>query len=257
VSDTSSDPDAPALDDSLVTLNRFALAMAQKLCYYADSAACTESDPEFRRVIKAFQDASYDYRVLLRELLSSDLVTSAGPTYTFTRRNAVVSVARKDQFCQSLSNRLKIPDVCGLHVAFPYSNGFSQSNSSYTTARAMSRLAGAMPADGFSRGSEVPVALADPTLFYRAASELICESVAPMVVDATNSPYSSTNIDASIDDMVQNVMGYASGDPHYASAIQILKDHYTEALSGHNAAQALQSTFSLACQSPTSVSFGL
>jgi len=257
VTDTSEDPDAPKLDTSLVTLNRFALAMAQKLCYYADSASCVESDPEFRRVIKAFQDANYDYRVLLRELLSSDLVTGAGSTYTFTKRNVVVSVARKDQFCQSLSNRLKIPDVCGLHVAFPYSNGFSQSNSSYTTARAMSRLAGAMPADGFSRGSEVPVALADPTLFYRAASELICESIAPTVVDATNSPYSSTNLDASIDDMVQNLMGYASGDPHYASAVQILHDHYAEALAGHNASQALQSTFSLACQSPTSVSFGL
>jgi len=76
-------------------------------------------------------------------------------------------------------------------------------------------------------------------------------------VDATNSPYSSTNLDPSIDDMVQNIMGYASGDPHYASAIQILHDHYTAALAGHTAAQALQSTFSLACQSPTSVSFGL
>jgi hypothetical protein len=168
-----------------------------------------------------------------------------------------VSVARKDQFCQSLSNRLKIPDVCGLHVAFPYSNGFSQSNSSYTTAKAMNRLAGAMPADGFSRGSEVPVALADPTLFYRAASELICESIAPTVVDSASGPFKSTDVAGSIDALVQTIMGYASGDPHYASAIQILNDHYSEALAGHNAAQAMQSTFSLACQSPTSVSFGL
>ncbi len=134
----------------------------------------------------------------------------------------VVSVSRKDQFCQSLSNRLGIADVCGLHVAFPYSNGFSQANSSYATAQAMGRLAGAMPADGFSRGSEVPVALADPTLFYRAASELICESIAPTVVDGTNSPFTSSNLDASIDSMVQTIMGYASGDPKYASAIQIL-----------------------------------
>jgi len=257
VSDTSEDPAAPALDQSLKTLNRFAVAMAQKLCYYADSAACTESDPEFRRIVKAFEDANFDYKTLIRELLSSDLVTGLGPTYTYTRRNVVVSVARKDQFCQSLSNRLKMPDVCGLHVAFPYSNGFSQSNSTYGTAKTMSRLAGAMPADGFSRGSEVPVALADPTLFYRAASELICESVAPTVVDSTSGPFKSTDIDGSIDTMVQTIMGYASGDAHYASAVQILKDHYTEALSGHNAAQALQSTFSLACQSPTSVSFGL
>jgi hypothetical protein len=257
VTDTVSDDDAPASDSGAQTVNRFALAMAQKLCYYADSAGCTESDPEFRRVVKAFQDANYDYKTLIRELMSSDLVTGLGPTYTFTKRNVVVSVARKDQFCQSLSNRLGIADICGLHVAFPYSNGYSQSNTSYTTAKAMSRLAGAMPADGFSRGSEVPVALADPTLFYRAASELICEGIAPTVVDQANMPFQSSDLDGSIDKMVQSLMGYASGDPHYASAIQILHDHYTEALSGHNATQALQATFSLACQSPTSVSFGL
>jgi hypothetical protein len=249
--------DDPALDSNLKTLNRFALAMTQKLCYYADSAACSETDPEFRRIVKAFQDANYDYKTLIRELFSSDLVTGAGPTQTFTERNVTVSIARKDQFCQSLSNRLGVPDVCGLHVAFPFSNGFSQSNTTYSTAKAMNRLAGAMPADGFSRGSEVPVTLADPTLFYRAASELICESVAPTVVDATNAPFQSSNLDASLDAMVQKVMGYTSGDPKYPSALQILHDHYTEALSGHNATQALQSTFSLACQSPTSVSFGL
>ncbi len=257
VTDTVADPNAPQMDSSLTTLNRFALAFTQKLCYFADSAACTESDPEFRRIVKVFQDSNYDFKTMLRELLSSPLVTAKSDTYTFKQRDVVVSVARKDQFCQELSNKLGLSDVCGLHVAFPYSNGYSQSNTSYSTAKAMNRLAGAMPADGFARGSEVPVTLADPTLFYRAATELVCESVAPTVVDVTNAPFQSSNLDAAFDSMVQNLMGYASGDPKYAPAVQILKDHYTEALSGHNATQALQSTFSLACQAPTSVSFGL
>jgi len=257
VTDTVADPNAPQMDSSLTTLNRFALAFTQKVCYYADSASCTESDPEFRRIVKVFQDSNYDFKTMLRELLSSPLVTAKSDTYTFKQRDVVVSVARKDQFCQELSNKLGLSDVCGLHVAFPYSNGYSQSNTSYTTAKAMNRLAGAMPADGFARGSEVPVTLADPTLFYRAATELVCETVAPTVVDATNAPFQSSNLSAAFDSMVQNLMGYASGDPKYAPALQILQDHYNEALSGHNATQALQSTFSLACQAPTSVSFGL
>ncbi len=257
VTDTVSDPNAPQMDAGLTTLNRFAVAFTQKLCYYTDSAACTESDPEFRRIVKAFQDSQYDFKTMLRELMASPLVTGKSDTYTFKNRDVVVSIARKDQFCQELSNRLGMNDVCGLHVAFPFSNGFSQSNSSYSTPKAMNRLAGAMPSDGFSRGSEVPVTLADPTLFYRAATELICEQVATQVVDQTNSPFSSTNLDAAYDTLVQKIMGYASGDPKYAPALQILKDHYAEALSGHNATQALQSTFSLACQSPTSVSLGL
>jgi hypothetical protein len=259
VSDTVADPNAPPMDASLQTLNRFALAFTQKLCYYADSAACTESDPEFRRIVKAFQDSNYDFKTMLRELMASPLVTGKSDTYTFQQRDVVVSVARKDQFCQELSNRLGMTDVCGLHVAFPFSNGYSQSNSSYTTPKAMNRLAGAMPADGFSRGSEVPVTLADPTLFYRAATELICEQVAAQVVDVQNSPFASNNLTASFDTMAQKVMGYASGDPKYATAIQILSDHYNEALGmkGTTATQALQSTFSLACQAPTSVSIGL
>jgi hypothetical protein len=257
VNDTVADPNAPPMDASLQTLNRFALAFTQKVCYYADSASCTESDPEFRRVVKVFIDSNYNFKTMLRELMSSPLVTGKSDTYTFQQRDVVVSVARKDQFCQELSNRLGIADVCGLHVAFPFSNGFSQSNTTYTTAKAMNRLAGAMPADGFSRGSEVPVTLADPTLFYRAATELVCEQVAAQVVDATGSPFMSNNLMASFDTMVQKIIGYASGDAKYAGAMQILQDHYNEALSGHNATQALQSTFSLACQSPTSVSIGL
>jgi hypothetical protein len=103
----------------------------------------------------------------------------------------------------------------------------------------------------------VPVASAEPTLFYQAASELMCESLAPQVVDVTNSPFVSSNVDTSLDFMVQMMMGYATGDPHYAPALAILRDHYDQALSGRTATQAMQSTFALACQSPTSLSFGL
>jgi len=251
------DTNATVADAALQTVNRFALSMAQKLCYFADSAGCAEDDPEFRRVILAFQQANFDFKVLIRELFSSPLVTGAAPTRTFDLRNVVVSIARKDQLCQELSNRLGRPDVCGLAVAYPFSSGFGGSTDAYASQRAIFRLAGSMPADGFSRGSEQPVALADPTLFYRAASELICETVAALVVDVDGAPYTSSNLAASIESMVQNIIGYTVGDAKYAGAVQIMNDHYNEVLATANATAALQSTFSLACQSPTSVSFGL
>ncbi len=251
------DTNTSVSDAALQTVNRFALSMAQKLCYYADSAGCAEDDPEFRRVVLAFQNDNFSFKTLIRELLSSPLVTGAAPTRTFEVRNVVVSIARKDQLCQELSNRLNMPDVCALGVAFPYSTGFGTANDPTAAQRAIFRLAGSMPADGFSRGSEMPVALADPTLFYRAASELICETVALKAVDVDGAPYQSSALDASLDSLVQNIIGYTSGDEKYATAVQLLHDHYNEALSGHNATAALQSTFSLACQSPTSLSFGL
>jgi hypothetical protein len=254
-----SDTNPSVADAALQTVNRFALSMAQYLCYYADSAGCAEDDPEFRRIVKAFETSNFDYKVLLREMFSSPLVTGSAHTLTFDRRNVVVSIARKDQLCQELSNRLGIPDLCALGVAFPYSSGFGGTGQQTGVAaqRSIFRIAGSMPADGFSRGSEQPVALADPTLFYRAASELICETVAVRSVDVDGAPYTSSNVAASIAGMVQTIVGYSTGDPKYASAVQILTDHYNEVAADNSATAAMQSTFSLACQSPTSVSFGL
>jgi hypothetical protein len=254
------DTNVAVADAALQTVNRFALSMAQHLCYYADSAGCSEDDPEFRRVVRAFQESGFNYKALIRELLSSPLVTGAAPTLTFDRRNVVVSIARKDQLCQELSNRLGLADVCALGVAFPFSSGFGGGQGQQTgvaAQRSIFRLAGSMPADGFSRGSEQPVALADPTLFYRAASELICETVALQAVDVENAPYTSSNVAGSIESLVQDIIGYTVGDAKYASAIQILTEHYDEVAAAEDPTAAMQSTFSLACQSPTSVSFGL
>ena len=55
-------------------------------------------------------------------------------------------------------------------------------------------------------------------------------------------------------------MGYPPSDTvHYAPAQQILMAHYTEVkgTSNNTATTALRSVFALACQSPTSLSFGL
>jgi hypothetical protein len=254
-----SDTNEAVADAALKTVNRFAISITQKLCYYADSAGCAEDDPEFRRVAKAFEDSNFDFKTLLRELFASPLVTGATHTLTFDRRNVVVSVARKDQLCQALSNRLGKPDLCAQNVAFPYTSGFGgpSGNSTLSSQLAIFRIAGAMPADGFSRGSEQPVTSAEPTLFYRAASELICETVALQVVDVEGAPFASSDLDASLASMVRTIIGYSEGDPLYAGALEILRNHYDEALADNTATQALQSTFSLACQSPTSLSFGL
>jgi hypothetical protein len=249
---------ASAVDSNGDPVNRFAISFAQKLCYYADSASCSEDDPEFRRVAKAFQDANFDFKTLIRELMSSPLVTSLATTKTFQDRNVVVSITRRDQMCQALSNRLAMPDLCA--QAHPF--GFTFSNSFSTDPlRAAYQIAGSLPADGFGRGSEVPVASSVPTLFFRAASEMLCENVAAKVVAATDTRYLTSDPTSAIADMVVTVMGYPAADPHHDQSVQILTDHYNAALgTGTSAASklnALQSTFSLACQSPSSLAFGI
>jgi len=228
---------------------RFALSFAQKLCSFANSAPCLESDPEFRRVALAFETSDYSFQVLVKELFSSPLVTGESPTATLEKNGATVSISRRDQFCQALSNRLGRPDICAQLVPIPSS---AQKNTL--------NIAGNIPADAFGRGSENLVTPADPTLFFRAASEMLCEDIAVQVVDAqSNTVYSSSDLTNGIADMVQRIMGYPPSDARYADAVKILTDHYNaaKATMGGSATKAMQSTFAAACQSPTSVSFGL
>jgi hypothetical protein len=230
-------------------VNRFALAMTQKLCFFGNSSKCEESDPEMRRLALEFQNSGYDFKGLVRKLFSSPLITMADRTQTATADGVTISIARRDQLCAALSSRLGKPDLC--------ENGVPTPNN---VTSAIHRLAGALPADAFSRGTEFPVTTPDPNLFYSAASELVCEAIAVKVVDANaGSVFSSADVPAAIERMVTSVMGVPIADPKHAAVVDALTRHHQAALesSGANAASALRSTFSAACQSPTTVSFGI
>jgi hypothetical protein len=123
-------------------------------------------------------------------------------------------------------------------------------------------------ADAFSRGSQTPVTPAYPDLFYRAATEELCENVAKLVVDVTGGPYTSsstscTNGDGLLTKFVEQVMGLNPSDPAHAQSLSILETHCAAAAkvktSGGGSAQtnAVRSTFVLACESPSSLGIGL
>ncbi len=260
-----------------INLNRFAFNIANQLCFFANSAPCGEDDEVFRQIVLDFQNANYDFKTLVRELLSSAIVTGAANAQTFTDNSGVVvSISRRDQFCDALSNRLGIPDLCNIEMPTP--NGTDLNNA----AQNVTRLAGAISVDEFSRGSQIPVTPTPPNLFFRGAVELVCENLAAKLVDATGGPYMSTSqttITAAIDNMASTVMAYTPGDPKYATAVSILQAHYAAAIAPATAAlgapfpvapattspkgggatptNALRSTFVAACESPTSVSIGL
>jgi hypothetical protein len=229
-------------------VNRFALAMTQKLCFFANSSRCLETDPEMRRIARQFESSNFDFKGLVRELFSSPLVTSASSTETAASDGVTISVARRDQLCAALSSRLARPDLCEITVPTPTD-----------VTSALNRLAGALPADGFSRGTEFPVTAPDPNLFYRAASELVCEAIAAKVVDGDNPVYRNADAAKAIPDMVDRVMGVPSTDPNYAAAVQALTEHHDAALAmaGTSATAALRSTFAAACQAPTTLSMGI
>jgi len=229
-------------------VNAFAWAFAQKLCFYANSTACAAKDREFLRVVRKFQSSDYDFRVLVETLFSSPLVTGAVPTTSFVEADVPVSISRRAHFCGALSGRLGVSDVCALAVPI-------RTNAQTVTAR----LAGGLPDDSFSRGSENPITPRDPSLFHRAAVEMLCENLAKQIVDAKEgSLYTSDAVDVALEDFAVKLMNYPKGHPQHEAVRQVLADHYQAARADKpNAGSALRSAFVLACESPTSVGVGL
>ncbi len=120
-------------------------------------------------------------------------------------------------------------------------------------------VASALPQDGFSRGSEVPVVLSDSSLFFRGATESLCTTVAEAVVDGgATTRYKGTAADAALIDMVHNVMSVAVNDPREPELLAILREHFESALAqSGKATDALRSAFVLACTAPSTVAIGL
>lgn len=232
----------------------FAKAWVQKLCYYVNSSPCLDTDTEFKRVVGVFQSSGYAWDTLVAELLSSPLVTNASHTQTYDINGEVVAVSRRDHLCAAMNTRLGFTDVCGL-----------QATTAKEAHALVPSIAAGLPSDGYGRGSVAPVLPNQPTLFYRAGLENICENVAAQTIDVTKAnqvpnvkQWVSTDPDTAIADFVSIVMALPPSDPRTQPATDLLKSHFTQATQGGaTASNALKSTFVTACLSPSSVSIGL
>ncbi len=240
----------------LATHPYFAPAWVQKLCYYANSSACDATDPLFTQIVKDFESSKYNWNALVKELLSSPIITNASETATAEQNGEVVAVSRRDHLCAAINARLGFTDVCGLSA---------MTTKSYA-ASTVPQIAGGLPSDAYGRGSTAPVLPNQPTLFFRAGTENICEALAAETIDvptAKQTPgvtqWSSAQSTVAIDDFVTLIMGLTSTDPRHAQALSILTSHYAAALkqSGTTSTAALQSAFVAACLAPTSVSIGM
>lgn len=245
-----------SLDDFGAALARHPLmpaAWAQKLCTYANSAPCVDTDPEFKRVVAAFAAAG-SWASLVRALMASPLVTNLAPTLTHSARGEVVAVSRRDHLCQALDARLGLSDVCGRTLVRGQRVGLG----------VVPGIVSGLPSDGYGRGAVAPILPNDPTLFYRAGLENVCALVAQLVIDAPVSPaqpnarhWTSAQSAAALDDFVTLLLGLPGGDPRAAPARALLQAHFTQAQQAASASDALRSTFVAACLSPTLIGIGL
>jgi hypothetical protein len=235
---------------TLATHPRFGLAWVQKLQFWANSTPADEADPEVLRIAAAFQTSNYDFKTLVREVFSSPLVTFAAPTKTTLEQGVVLSISRRDQYCTSLSNRLAIPDICGMVTPIPSS-----------AQQAIAQRALLLPVDTYYRAFALPSLPTDPDLFFRQSTEAMCGLIAAQLIDLKTgtSRYVSTDPATAIADFVATIMDVPPSDPRSPAAVQILTDHFAaaKATTGVSATDALKSTFTTACIAPTSVIVGL
>jgi hypothetical protein len=244
-----------ALAQAMSTHERFAVAWTQKLCRLANSASCSEDDPEFLRVAAVFRDGGYNFKTLIRTLFSSPLITFASRTKTADDGGIVIGISRREALCAALEGRLGIADPCGIRGI--YGKRTPADRAKATAAN----LAGAIPGDGYARGSEVPLLPHDPNLFFVSATDNLCGMLASSLIDAgAAGRWTSTGNgkNAAITDFVTVVMGLPPQDSRTRDMTAVLNDHFTEAVAASETpSDALKSTFVLACSSPLAISSGL
>lgn len=235
-----------ALAGTLANHPRFAPAWVQKACYFATSTACPEESEEFKAAVNVFEQSGMSFRAMLVELLGSPLVSAAACIED--AGGDIPSVSRARHFCTTVSNRLGISDACGTETYY---------QSERRGARGLNRqLAEVVPDDGFGRGGEIPVVIADPNLFIRAAGEAMCEGLSEMLVTG-DGMFPPTDPESAITVFVAELAGLPESDPRHTSMLDILTRHYEAAEAETNASNALRSTFMVACTSPGVLGMGL
>jgi hypothetical protein len=224
------------LAQALAQHPHFASGWAQKLCYWANSQACSERDPEFQRVVAAFRSSQFDFKTLLVELMSSPLVTGATETLTARENPDFVSITRRQHLCQMLDARLGLEDACSVAKSF----------------------ASLLPRDDFARGSAEPVMTAVTGLSHYAATEKLCSRLATrLVARGPQGRFSPASPQVALDEMVERLMGLDAQHPQHDVARATLSDHYEQALARSNSITALRSAFIVACMSPQVMALGL
>jgi hypothetical protein len=229
---------------------RFPVAWTLKLCHQANASQCYEEDPEVQKVAAAFRDSKFDFRVLVRELYSSPLVTYAEKTMTTEKDGPTIGIARRELMCARLSNRLGVVDACNLR---------GQSTLARTAATSARNLSFGIAGSSYARADEKPVMPHDPNLFFMSATEKLCSLLAGQLVESTmGGRWKVATKDAAFDEFVAVVMGVPPSDARAPLLRAVLARHYDAAVvMKEKPADALRSAFVLACSSPSAISSGL
>ncbi|MEL6189785.1 MAG: hypothetical protein AAFU79_34615, partial [Myxococcota bacterium] len=219
----------------------FPSAWIQKLCHWANGAECPERNSDFEAIETSFA-ADMDFEKMLRDLLSSSLVTHAECVDGGTGQTR--SINRRDVFCSQLSHRLEVPNICGENLV---PDALSE------LQEAMRNGLTSVPKDAFARGEPEPLIITQTGLFTRSSREAVCAIVAENAFGA----FEGLGATDAVTKMVSRVIGLPDGDPRRPGALEILNEHVREARAeGASDRLALQSALVMACMAPGMAGIG-
>jgi len=217
---------------------RFPSAWVQKLCHYANSVACNERDPAFRRIARRFADGGFNFKDMMVELFASPLVSQRGALEEPNDNAGLISVTRRQHLCTLLAQRTGQNNICDMNR--------------------VRSVSGLIPEDDFARGAVEPTMPVRPSAIYLAAAESVCQNVARTVVNRTHAYFSFARPEDTLENIVGRLMGLAGDRDRAARALDILTDHYETARQrGANQQNALRSAFTVGCLSPDVLGMGL
>jgi hypothetical protein len=232
----------------------YAGAWTRKICGLANALPCAADDPELAAAAEAFQKSGFDFKVLLRGVLSSASVTYAGETATSRETGMSVGIALQDDFCRRLENRLGIVDACAADGVLDAPGNIRNEIRGY---------AASIPGIVYGRGDVEPDMPTLPSQFSTAAAERLCERLAGRFFGSgagvTAAPlFTPAQRKDALDAFVHRLMGVSETDPRAGDILAVLNEHWDEVVEGGSSPSlALQSTFVLSCTSPLTTGIGL
>jgi hypothetical protein len=221
------------LANAIATHPRFPMAWAQKVCTFATSQPCDESDPELIAIAGRFA-TGFSLKNLVLDVFTSNIVTEAELTANYSTRAQLVSVARRRQLCNTLQARLGV-DYC-----------------------AGSDADALVPDDSYSRGRVDAVLATESSAFHFAALDQLCVDVAREAVQRPGGTFEGDAPAVAVPRIVHELMGLYPGHPREAAALTALNQHVaTLEAEGVRSELAVASAFVVACISPDIAGVGL
>ena len=230
--------DLETFGQAIATHPGFAAGWAQKLCFFANSKACTPSDPEFKRVEKAFIDSNFDFKTLVVELFSSPLITAQERTKThdLTEYGPLHHPPHAPVSCpkRALGRRWDAGLRC-LRWQKPHGHGDPR-------RRLESRRHGALPACDLL------------ALLLRHRRDLLhplCQGTSSTKSSPPLTPARQKPWEKSLEFVVTGLMGLPPTDSRHDQVKALIQEHYDQSFAKTKATvQSLRSVTTLGCMSP-------